>query len=212
MALDGRPVYPGLNPFVRTGNSSHDRAMTLLRSFLTSEQLKELESEGYFTVRGSQGGIYHINVTGGITGNVKKILGRPFGSLKGYPAHVEYCAYVPETPHPDTWLIQKLTIEADEELWLERARRYGPYCYPSPLLHTDEKSFPMNAPVNLLDNLDEESSHSYIRRIMARVLGHAIADGLEWKDARSLWEQVGCDPDRWHMYIPWAIEAAQSSA
>ena len=62
-------------------------------------------------------------------------------------------------------------------------------------------------PVNLMETLDPDSSGSYIRRVVARTLGHALAEGLTWKDVRALWVQLGFDSSRWPEYIP-SVEAA----
>lgn len=58
----------------------------------------------------------------------------------------------------------------------------------------------MTDPVNLIDTLEPDSSLSYVRRVVARILGHAIAEGLTWDEAKILWIKTGYDPDRWYDY------------
>lgn len=57
----------------------------------------------------------------------------------------------------------------------------------------------LSDPVNLLTEIDEYSTPSCIRRIMARVLGHA---GLELTDAQEVWVAAGFDPELWRDYVP----------
>lgn len=54
-------------------------------------------------------------------------------------------------------------------------------------------------PANLMDELDDLSSQSYIRRVMARTLGHA---GLALAEAQEIWVTAGFDADLWDRYIP----------
>ena len=57
----------------------------------------------------------------------------------------------------------------------------------------------LSDPVNLIGEIDEESSGRCVRRIVARVLGHA---GLELSDAREIWVTMGFDPELWPEYVP----------
>lgn len=64
------------------------------------------------------------------------------------------------------------------------------------------------APVNLLETLDPDSSKVYVRRVMARILGHALADGVGWKELRELWETSGHSPEVWPDYKKMVSSAA----
>lgn len=57
----------------------------------------------------------------------------------------------------------------------------------------------LSDPVNLITEIDEYSTPSCIRRVMARILGHA---GLDLADAREIWVSAGFDPDLWQKYVP----------
>lgn len=63
--------------------------------------------------------------------------------------------------------------------------------------------------MNLLDTLDLDSSRVYIRRVLARALGHAIGEGsLSWADAAVLWLAAGHDLDQWDRALPVAERVA----
>lgn len=49
-------------------------------------------------------------------------------------------------------------------------------------------------PVNLLDEIDEYSSPSCLRRVMARVLGHS---GLALAEAQEIWLSTGYPAEHW---------------
>lgn len=62
----------------------------------------------------------------------------------------------------------------------------------------------LSTPVNLINEIDEESSGRCVRRVMARILGHA---GLELSEAREIWILAGFDTKLWQDYIP-TVQAA----
>jgi len=55
-------------------------------------------------------------------------------------------------------------------------------------------SHALQVPVNLLDEIDEYSSPSCLRRVMARVLGHS---GLALPEVREFWLEIGYPRDKW---------------
>lgn len=57
----------------------------------------------------------------------------------------------------------------------------------------------LSTPVNLIDEIDETSSSSCVRRVLARVLGHS---GLDLTEAREIWIKAEQDPKLWHDYVP----------
>lgn len=59
--------------------------------------------------------------------------------------------------------------------------------------------YALSTPVNLIGEIDEESSARCVRRVLARVLGHA---GLNLAEAQYVWIQAGHSPDLWRDYIP----------
>ena len=57
--------------------------------------------------------------------------------------------------------------------------------------------------MNLLEEMDEFSSRSYVRRVMARTLGHAVTVmGITWPEAREVWEDSGNPAETWDAYWP----------
>lgn len=62
-------------------------------------------------------------------------------------------------------------------------------------------------PVNLMETVDPDSSSVYIRRIVARTLGHAIADGMRLDEAHALWIEAGYRSDMWSQYVPTMMAA-----
>lgn len=83
-----------------------DRAVRMLRRFLTAEQLAQYAQSKYFFVRGSLGGRYRIDY--GAHGNVKRVdeQGAVLESLCVQPAGV---------PDGDAMLAQKLLLETNEQ-------------------------------------------------------------------------------------------------
>lgn len=70
-----------------------------------------------------------------------------------------------------------------------------------------------SGPVNLLGTLTESSSSSYTRRVVAHILGHAMAEGLTTMDARTMWAQLGYDPELWaekYRDVAWAVKTIRS--
>lgn len=57
----------------------------------------------------------------------------------------------------------------------------------------------LSTPVNLIGEIDEDSSQRCIRRVLARILGHS---GLNLAEAREIWIQAEQDPKLWHDYVP----------
>ena len=57
----------------------------------------------------------------------------------------------------------------------------------------------LSIPVNLLTEIDEDSSQSCLRRVMARILGHS---GLALAEAHEIWVQAGYDSRLWRDYVP----------
>lgn len=53
----------------------------------------------------------------------------------------------------------------------------------------------LTEPVNLLDEIDEYSSASCLRRVMARILGHS---GLALAEAQEIWRLAGYPSEHWN--------------
>ena len=57
--------------------------------------------------------------------------------------------------------------------------------------------------MNLIEEIDELSSRSYISRVVARTLGHAIdLMGLTVWEAREIWLASGFSLEAWDKYQP----------
>ena len=57
----------------------------------------------------------------------------------------------------------------------------------------------LSAPVNLIGEINDESSGRCVRRVMARILGHAE---LNLAEAQYIWTEAGHNPELWQQYIP----------
>jgi len=53
----------------------------------------------------------------------------------------------------------------------------------------------LSDPVNLIGEIDEYSSASCLRRVMARILGHS---GLALADAQEIWLTTGYPRENWN--------------
>lgn len=94
------------------------KAMVLLRSCLTKDQITEMEKHSFFTVKGNKGGTYRIYTTG-TTGNVHQIAGSCWNPARRFPVafpanYKSWCIYLRDVPAADTWLAQKLLLQTDE--------------------------------------------------------------------------------------------------
>jgi hypothetical protein len=108
----------GLFRSARNENSPEQRGLRLLRSWLTSAQLAQLDAEGYFNVIGGQSGkIYRIKL--GICANILEV------GAEGKPI-VGWCV-VPDgcLVAGDVMLAQKIALETFEYAALARANRFG---------------------------------------------------------------------------------------
>ncbi len=86
--------------------TAKNKAMSLLKSVLDDQQIKDLESNSYFFLVGSAGNRYKINASYMI-GNVEEI------DDDGMVA--KYCAHPMNVPIGDVILAQKVWLETDEE-------------------------------------------------------------------------------------------------
>lgn len=95
-------------------NEAERRARDILLSHLSVEQIRRLKEEGWFAVRGSEGGSYRIHI--GTNGNVHRhgVFGRMNARLCFQPS--EY-----GMPVLDVMLAQKLALEAAEDIVLRVA-------------------------------------------------------------------------------------------
>lgn len=94
------------------------QARRLLFSELTATQRRMLHRRGYFTIRGSQGGIYRIH-----QGQVQNVVSV---DERDQP-RVRLCAHPSSrVPDEDAMLAQKLMLETDEEAFLEVANASSP--------------------------------------------------------------------------------------
>lgn len=100
------------------------KAMETLRSMLTDEQRAEMDTKGYFQVRGSAGHLYRININEGYQGNVRWIgkSGRKKAEFCCHPKGMrgrDLDGAIGSLPKADAFLAQKLMIEADEVRFLQ---------------------------------------------------------------------------------------------
>ncbi len=100
--------------------SANSRALKLLMSCLTAEQQLEMELRGRFCITGSLGRRYCI-VTSTLTGNVIRVRDQ-----------ARFCAILLRAPRYDTYLAQKLLIEADERAFLRAAVPQPSVIWPPP--------------------------------------------------------------------------------
>lgn len=101
------------------GKGANGQAMQLLRACLSPAQREQLDKHGYFDVRGSAGGRYRVHTKNGkyTAGNVAELSGEDGVEVARFCAHGEDTRY----PPADHFLLQKLTIEADERAFVSVA-------------------------------------------------------------------------------------------
>lgn len=58
----------------------------------------------------------------------------------------------------------------------------------------NEMTHALSEPVNLIGEIDEYSSQPCLRRVMARILGHA---GLALAEAQEIWRLAGYPSEHW---------------
>lgn len=66
----------------------------------------------------------------------------------------------------------------------------------------------LTTPVNLLDTLDPDSSRVYVRKVLARSLGHAMSGGMSRADAFAVWTEAGFTAEQWNLMLPVTEQAA----
>lgn len=111
--LQQQEAFEALRRYEEECKVAVERAETLLRMFLTEEQLAELERNKCFHVTAPSGTCYQIGR--GRMGNVSE-LGEGGKKIR------RYCIHPHENiPDPDTMLAQKLMLETDENLFKEIA-------------------------------------------------------------------------------------------
>jgi hypothetical protein len=104
---------------VRKGDTPQIRALRLLRSWLSPEQLAQLETSGYFDViGGTSGRKYRIKF--GVCANILEFDGR--GEPKAGWCFVPESTLVPG----DVMLAQKIALETCEREALAVANKFGP--------------------------------------------------------------------------------------
>jgi len=95
------------------------RALELFLSVLRPDELESYKKEQCIYVRGSRGRRYRIRCGHGQAGNVDWLdeKGNKLASLCCHPREI--------VPHPDAWMVQKLTLEHDEDHFTQLAN-YSP--------------------------------------------------------------------------------------
>jgi hypothetical protein len=113
---------------------AHERALALLRSWLSPSQLAMYDTHGHFEVMGSAGGLYRINK--GVAGNVERLRN---DFTKAYTL-----CFAPEslTIAGDCMLAQKIALEADELSTLKIAKKWNTdhWAPCEPVLYSDQRS------------------------------------------------------------------------
>lgn len=94
---------------------AHKKALQLFLSVLKPEELETYKKEECIYVRGSRGRRYRIRCNRSQSGNVDWIddKGVKLASLCCHPGEV--------VPNPDAWMVQKLTLEHDEDHFVNLA-------------------------------------------------------------------------------------------
>lgn len=96
------------------------RALSLLRSFLTTEQQRSMRNRRYFYVQGSAGGTYRIFPYWGTTQRVERH-GKNWYAVSRFCLHQVVHSDDDEMPAADLALAHMLWLRADEELFLSTA-------------------------------------------------------------------------------------------
>jgi hypothetical protein len=98
--------------------AAQDKAMGLLRKFLTPQQAADLDKYQHFDVVSDRGRSWRI-LACGQSGNVQLL--SPAGEPAAY-----FCAHPPgRLPNPAAWLAQAMTLITCEESFLAVANRVG---------------------------------------------------------------------------------------
>jgi len=104
---------------VEDREAAHAKALHLFLSVLRPEELETYKKEECIYVRGSRGRRYRIRCNRSQSGNVDWLdeKGNKLASLCCHPREL--------VPNPDAWMVQKLTLEHDEDHFTQLAN-YSP--------------------------------------------------------------------------------------